>query len=84
MKIATKKYFPLLSALLCAIMTLTMVEFSHKQPVFNAETTNFAPTITAMPNRGEEINILDGDILEYASAYALGKSAKIIITLLPL
>ena len=75
MKKATRKCFSLLSALLCAILSVSMVKFSNDKTFLTAE-NGFVPTITAIPSSGEEVYLLEGDILEYALAYEPGKSAN--------
>lgn len=67
MKKATGKCFSLLSALLCAILSVSMVKFSNDKTFLTAE-NGFVPTITAIPSSGEEVYLLEGDILEYALA----------------
>ena len=77
MKIVTKKCISILSVLLCTGLMLNSVGFSSQSSILQAETTTpFVPTISAEPYSGEEVNLLEGDILEYASNYVPGKSAR--------
>jgi len=76
MKTPTKKWIPIASILLCASIALSTVSFFNGSSILNAETTDYIPTISAVPYKEEAINLLDGDILEYASDYEPGKSAK--------
>ena len=76
MKKLTKKGLSIFSVLLCTALTLNTVGFPSARSVLQAETTSFVPTISATPYCGEEIKLLDGDILEYASNYKPGKSAS--------
>jgi len=69
-----KKCLAVLSALLYTTLTLNTIAALHAEPVLQAGTNDFVPTISATPYCGEEVNLLEGDILEYASHYRQGKS----------
>lgn len=72
MKIEKKK---LLSVILCTTMAFAMTGLSGIMS--NADERNvYVPTITSAPSKAEVVNLLKGDILEYASNYQLYKSAN--------
>ena len=72
MKIERKR---VLSVILCTTMAFAMTGLSGIMS--NADEKNvYVPTITATPSKTEVVNLLKGDILEYASNYELYKSAN--------
>ncbi|MBQ3019478.1 MAG: tyrosine-protein phosphatase [Clostridia bacterium] len=76
MKTITKKGLSILSVLLCANLTLSSAGLFNNNSSFSAEIASYVPTISALPYSGEEVNLLDGDILEFASDYELGKATN--------
>ena len=73
MKRERKKW---LSIALCAAMALTMTGISGTKTQADDNEGVFVPTISATPSTVNEVNLLDGDFLEFASNYELYKSAN--------
>lgn len=70
-----KKVKKWISLALCATMVLAMSFMSDQKAVAEHSEGAFVPTISATPSK-DTVNLLDGDIYEFAYKYKKGKSAN--------